>query len=751
MNVSRHAVRLTSAIALGVLAACGGGEPSAPVVPASIAVRIREGTSPLRSGTTLTLAAEVRDGQGRPMSNQPLAWSSSNERVARVSAAGIVTGDLAGDATITATVAGVSGTIPVQVTPGAPTVLVMRTQPGDARAGVLVARAPVVEVRDLAGNITTNATVVVNASMTQGAGVLRGTTAITTSTGIATFSDLVVDGPIGDRVLTFSATGLLPVTSAAFPVASGPAARIVVRTQPQNVRVSLPIPVAPTIEVRDAFGNPATTDSPITAQLQGAGTLSGTTAVRPVDGVATFSNLIISGVVGPRTLVFSLSGISVVNSDPFVLQAGPASALTLRRAPAGAGLNGPFATQPQLELRDVAGNLAVEGGTTITATITAGGGSLTGASVGAADGQANFVNLGIVGTPGTRTISFAGPGLTPLPVTITPCDAGRPPRLVATPASIALTGVRLRNAVVDSVTITDGAASCSPLPPVNTSVSYTGATGWLAVFTRTGEAGLVLNASPGALANGTYSASVTATAQGATPVTVPISFTVRPPQFITIATPTARVNELDVGSTLRLGAVVRDEAGATVSSPVTFRSRASSVASIASDGTITALRPGQAWLIATEPTGSVDSVFVNVRLATGPVLRLDLNSWQFTRGGAFTVNLILDTRGTTVGAGELLLAWPTNFREPGMLTLTSATLGTSGAPQLTTDIDAGLTRISIASAGGLSGAIVLARLEFNSTTTGASVFSLRAVELLAPNGTSLLGATSALTYPVVIR
>jgi hypothetical protein len=748
MGVTRMLATIATA---SLLAACGGKDTTAPATPASVAIRISEGTSPLRSGTSLTLVAEVRDSRGRAMSNQPVVWSSSNTRVARISTTGVVTGEVAGDASISASLAGVTGTLSVQVTPGAPTVLVMRTQPGDARAGVVVARAPVVEVRDVAGNITNNATVTVSAAMTQGAGVLRGTTVITTGSGLATFSDLAVDGPTGDRVLTFSATGLLPVTSAAFAVASGPATRIVVRTQPQNVRVALPIPVAPVIEVRDAFGNPATTESPVTAQLQGPGTLSGTTSVRPIDGVATFADLVVNGLVGPRTLVFSLSGISVVNSDPFVLQAGPAAALTLRRAPAGAGLNGPFATQPQFELRDVSGNLAVDAGTTITATIAAGGGTLTGATVGAGDGQANFVNLGIVGTPGTRTLSFGGPGLSPLPVTITPCDAGRPPRLVATPAALVLSGVRLRTAVVDSITITDGAASCAPLPPVNTAVTYSGSTGWLAVFTRTGEAGFVFSASAGALATGTYTASVTATAQGTTPLTVPVTFTVRPPQFITITTPAARVNEMDVGSTLRLGATVRDEAGATVTAPVTFRSRAPSIATIATDGTVTAVRPGQAWLLASEPTGSVDSVFVSVRLATGPVLRLDLNSWQFARGGAFTVNVVLDTRGTTVSAGELLLAWPTNFRQPGMLTLTSATLGTTGSPQLTTDIDAGLTRISVASAGGFSGAVVLARLEFNSTTTGASVFSLRAVELLAPNGSSLLGATSALTYPVVIR
>jgi hypothetical protein len=59
----------------------------------------------------------------------------------------------------------------------------------------------------------------VTATISFGGGLLGGTTAVNAVAGVATFSDLIVNGVVGDRELTFSVAGVPPVTSTRFFVA----------------------------------------------------------------------------------------------------------------------------------------------------------------------------------------------------------------------------------------------------------------------------------------------------------------------------------------------------------------------------------------------------------------------------------------------------------------------------------------------------------------------------------------------------
>ncbi|MGI8497955.1 MAG: Ig-like domain-containing protein [Gemmatimonadaceae bacterium] len=72
-------------------------------------------SSALTTGQTVQLSAAVRDAQGNPAS-QLLSWSSSDSRVATVSAGGLVTAVGAGSATIIATAGGQSGAAAITVT-----------------------------------------------------------------------------------------------------------------------------------------------------------------------------------------------------------------------------------------------------------------------------------------------------------------------------------------------------------------------------------------------------------------------------------------------------------------------------------------------------------------------------------------------------------------------------------------------------------------------------------------------------------
>src|SRR5205823_14623977 len=71
----------------------------------------------VNEGKTVQLTATPKDGGGNPLSGRTIAWSSSNTAVATVSSSGLVTGKVAGSATITATSEGQSGASAITVTP----------------------------------------------------------------------------------------------------------------------------------------------------------------------------------------------------------------------------------------------------------------------------------------------------------------------------------------------------------------------------------------------------------------------------------------------------------------------------------------------------------------------------------------------------------------------------------------------------------------------------------------------------------
>src|SRR5207249_2166212 len=195
-----------------------------------------------------------------------------------------------------------------------------------------------------------------------GGGTLGGTlTATTTGTGVATFTNLAITGAAGDRTLSFSATGLTGVNSATATLPAWAATQLTVTTYPSapahgGVRSAR----RPVIRVRVASGPP-----PCPARLRstvaiatGGGTLGGTlTATTTGTGVATFTNLAITGTAGDRTLSFSATGLTGVNSATVTITAGAATQLTVTTEPSSTAQSGvPFAQQPVIQLRDASGN-----------------------------------------------------------------------------------------------------------------------------------------------------------------------------------------------------------------------------------------------------------------------------------------------------------------------------------------------------------------------------------------------------------
>ncbi len=343
-----------------------------------------------------------------------------------------------------------SGTVTVSA--GAASQLAIATQPSStAQSGAAFAQQPVIQLEDASGNVVSQSGVVVTAAIASGTGTLGGTlTATTNSSGVASFTNLVIAGTAGARTLSFSATGLTGVTSGTITVSAGAASQLAIATQPST---SAPSGVAfaqqPVIQLEDAAGNAVSQSGVIVtaAIASGAGTLGGTlTATANTSGVATFTNLAITGTVGARTLSFSATGLTSATSGTVTVGAGAASQLAITTTPSSTAQSGvTFAQQPVLQLQDASGNAVSQSGVVVTAAVATGGGTLGGTLTATTNtsGVASFTNLVITGTVGARTLSFSATGLTSATSGTVTIGAGAASQLAITtpPSSTAQSGV----------------------------------------------------------------------------------------------------------------------------------------------------------------------------------------------------------------------------------------------------------------------------------------------------------------------
>lgn len=157
----------------------------------------------------------------------------------------------------------------------------------------------------------------------------------------------------------------------ALPVASQLAMSVQPSSAPQN---GIVFPQQPTVQLKSAGGsNVAQAGVPVTVALVGTGTLGGT-LTRQTDpfGVATFDDLMITGLVGNRTLQFTSGVLAVATSSTIGLVAGPATTIQDVSATSG-DQTVSSATVIQVRVVDQSGNPVA--GVTVAFTVVAGGGS----------------------------------------------------------------------------------------------------------------------------------------------------------------------------------------------------------------------------------------------------------------------------------------------------------------------------------------------------------------------------------------
>ena len=224
---------------------------------------------------------------------------------------------------------------------------------------------------------------------------------------------------------------------------NGSAVAAAITTQPTGAASGSALATQPVIRIVDAAGNTVTssTVSVVASIASGGGTLSGTTSVAAVNGVATFTNLVITGTSGNRTLTFTPTSLTAVTS----------SALTTTEAlsittPSGASLQGTY-------------NTAF---TSLTIASSGGAGTNSFTATGSLPAGVTLSSAGVIsGTP-TTAGSFA--------LTVTVTDANG-----ATATTSSFTIVIAKGVSTISITIPSYTYSGSPQGP--DSVTKSGSTG----------------------------------------------------------------------------------------------------------------------------------------------------------------------------------------------------------------------------------------------------------------------------------
>ena len=324
--------------------------------------------------------------------------------------------------TLTVTSAGLTGTVSgaFAITVGPAAIAVFDTSPGGGTGGTAWATQPVVRLLDAGGNATT-ATTAVTLAIASGTGTTgaaltcTGGLTKTAVAGVATFAGCAVDRSGTGYQLRATGTGLTAATSSTFNVTVGPAARLVITTQPGGGTAGAAWAAQPVVAVADAGGNtvPGATDT-VTLAIgvnSGSGTLSctGGLSAAAVAGTATFAGCTIDRSGTGYTLVATAAGLTSATSSGLTVSAAAPAALVVGTQPSGGTGGVAWSGQPVVRIVDAFGNLT-SSTATVTLALTPGTGT-TGAVFSCAGGQGKAAVAGVATFSGCK-VDLAGTGYT---------------------------------------------------------------------------------------------------------------------------------------------------------------------------------------------------------------------------------------------------------------------------------------------------------------------------------------------------
>jgi len=210
-------------------------------------------------------------------------------------------------------------------------------EPSGIAAGVAITPAVRVEAQDGSGSVATDFTGDVTLALqndpTGGAAALLGTVTVAAVSGVATFDDISVDTVGTGYTLRAFGGGLTDAVSGTFDVTPGAADSIVIQEgQGQSAPVLTVVPIDPTVEIIDQFGN-SVPGVPVIFIPSGDGQVSSDTTPTNIDGWSS--------------VTWTLGSTVGANSDTLtVLVADVDTVLFVASATAGAPAGIVFFTQP---------------------------------------------------------------------------------------------------------------------------------------------------------------------------------------------------------------------------------------------------------------------------------------------------------------------------------------------------------------------------------------------------------------------
>jgi hypothetical protein len=200
-------------------------------------------------------------------------------------------------------------------------------------------------------------------------------------------------------------------------------------------QVLAPVQVA----IQDASGHTVVTASDIVTLAlgtnQNGATLSGTTAIAAVNGVATFSTLSIDKVGSAYTFIASATNLLATTSAAFAVTVGPPAKLTFTVQPSNAVAGQALAPVVQVAIGDAGGNTVPTASNAITLSIGVNptGAALSGTlTTNAVSGLANFSKLVLNKTGSGYTLAATAAALTPATSTAFAISSGAGAQLVYT-------------------------------------------------------------------------------------------------------------------------------------------------------------------------------------------------------------------------------------------------------------------------------------------------------------------------------
>jgi hypothetical protein len=194
----------------------------------------------------------------------------------------------------------------------APAKLVLTTPPpASAQNHVVLVPQPVIQLQDASGAPVAQTGTIITAAITAGDGRLEGSsTATTDGSGAASFTDLSLGGPVGEKTLTFSAPGVAGATAILMLTAGSLTSMAAFAGNNQFSEAGTAVTTPPAVRATDVDGNGVSGVAVTFVVDSGGGVISGATRLTDEDGVASVQSWVLGSTPGSNTLVARAEGLA---------------------------------------------------------------------------------------------------------------------------------------------------------------------------------------------------------------------------------------------------------------------------------------------------------------------------------------------------------------------------------------------------------------------------------------------------------